>query len=216
MQFDAAIFDLDGTLLDTLEDLGDAMNAALAAQGFPAHPYDAYRYFVGNGLRKMALRALPAEVQEDDAIVEACMAHFREVYGAGWQRKTRPYAGVPALLDGLTLRGLPLGVLSNKPHEFTVQCVAALLPDWRFAAVQGVADGVPPKPDTTGARVMAERLGVPPERILYLGDTATDMETARGAGMYPVGALWGFRTAEELEAAGAARLCARPEDVLET
>jgi len=213
MRFRAVLFDLDGTLLDTLEDLADAMNEALAQMNLPPHPVAAYRHFVGDGVVNLARRALGPE-RSDSPTVQDCVARMRDAYSRCWDRKTCPYDGVPELLDELSRRGLPLAVLSNKPDDFTRLCVERLLPRWRFAAVQGVTDHVPPKPDPAGVARVVERLGVPPETFLYLGDTATDMRTAGAAGMFAVGALWGFRDAEELRGAGAAALIERPEDLL--
>jgi len=213
MDYKAVLFDLDGTLLDTIEDLADSMNAALASLGLPTHPVEAYKYFVGDGLAKMAERALADEVHEAETI-EKCMAAFEEEYAARWRCKTRPYPGVAELLDACSARGVKMAVLSNKPHEATRQGVEALLAGERFDIVVGARPAWPVKPDPAAALDIAERLAVPPARFLYLGDTGTDMKTARAAGMFPVGALWGFRTAEELLANGAKVLVERPEEVL--
>lgn len=206
----AIVFDLDGTLLDTLEDLADSMNAVLEAAGHPTHPVAAYRHFVGDGVRTLVERAFPRGTADPDAGVAAMLAE----YSRRWRAKTRPYPGVGALLDGLTAQGLPFAILSNKPDEFTRLTTEALLGSWHFAEVWGVKDSVPPKPDPTGALAMAAALDVPPGEILYLGDTGTDMRTAVAAGMDPIGALWGFRDATELSATGARMLAERPEDVL--
>lgn len=214
MRFPAVLFDLDGTLLDTLADLADSMNAVLADWGLSTHPLEAYRWFVGDGIHNLARRALPAS-HSDEAVIARCVGAMQEEYGRRWSVKTRPYEGIVTLLDGLAARRVRLAVLSNKPHAFTLQTVAALLPDWRFEVVLGARAGVPVKPDPIGALEVAARLGLPPERILYLGDTATDMLTARAAGMHPVGAGWGFREPEELLAAGAAHLLATPTELLD-
>jgi len=209
----AVLFDLDGTLLDTLEDLADATNAALARLGFPPHPLEAYRYFVGDGLERMIRRALP-EGRRDQATVGRAADLMRGIYAEHWADKTRPYPGVPELLDALAERGVRMAVLSNKPHDSTRLCVARLLPRWRFDAVLGQSEAIPPKPDPTGVREIVARLGVPAERFLYLGDTNTDMRTANAAGMFAVGALWGFRTADELREAGARVLIEKPAELL--
>lgn len=211
--FQSVLFDLDGTLLDTLDDLADAMNEALAVMGLPGCTVEQCKYFVGDGVRNFALRALPPD-RRDEATLQRLLAVYRECYGRNWAVKTRPYAGVPEMLDGLAARGLPLAVLSNKPDDFTRLVVAKLLPRWTFAAVAGERPPAPRKPDPGAALEIANRIGVPPERFLYLGDTATDMRTAVAAGMFPVGALWGFRTAEELLAGGARVLVRQPAEVL--
>jgi phosphoglycolate phosphatase len=207
------LFDLDGTLLDTLDDLADSTNAALAQLGFPPHPLDAYRYFVGDGVTNLILRTLP-EAHRDEATVARTVDLMRRIYGEHWADKTMPYPGVPELLDALAERGVKMAVLSNKPDDSTKLCVAKLLPNWRFDAVIGASKAVPPKPDLAGVRQIVAKLGVPVEQFLYLGDTNTDMQTANAAGMFAVGALWGFRPAEELREAGARVLIERPGDLL--
>ena len=213
MKLAATLFDLDGTLLDTLDDLCDSMNRVLAAQGFSGHPRDAYRYFVGDGAAKLAARALPEDRRSESAI-RACLAAFNRDYDKNWNIKTKPYEGVPAMLTGLAERGLKLAVLSNKPDTFTRRCVTELLPDWRFDAVVGQRDDIAQKPDPAGAMEICTRLDVPPSGVMYVGDSGVDMRTAVAAGMYPVGALWGFRRADELRENGAKVLLQRPEDVL--
>jgi phosphoglycolate phosphatase len=209
----AVLFDLDGTLLDTLEDLADSTNAALAALGFPTRPVDEYRVLVGDGLRNLLVRALP-EGHRDEQTVERCARLRSAEYDRRWDAKTCPYPGVPELLDALALRKVPMAILSNKPDAATRKIVARLLPSWTFGAVLGAREGVPLKPDPCAALQAAEALSVRPGEVLYLGDTNTDMRTARAAGMRAVGALWGFRTAEELLASGAEDLIERPQDLL--
>ena len=193
--FRAVIFDLDGTLLDTLEDLADSMNASLAGLGYPTHSVDEYRYFVGDGVETLARRALPTGVEPQ--AIAAAVAGMRTQYSSRWCAKTRPYDGVPELLDGLTQRGIPFAVLSNKVHDFSLLCVQRLLGRWQFAAVQGVEEGIAKKPDPAGGLAIAKRLGVTPPQVCYVGDTNTDMATAVAAGFFPVGACWGFRTPDE-------------------
>ena len=212
MRYKAILFDLDGTLLDTLEDLATAANRALGTLGLPAHPTDAYRVFVGDGLRTLAERILPGE-QRSAAQVDALVAAFEREYSRTWNERTAPYAGVPEMLDRLTGDGYRLSVLSNKPDAFTRLCVEQLLPHWTFAPLYGQRPGVPKKPDPAAALAIAAELGLNPAEVLYLGDTATDMHTARAAGMAGVGVLWGFRTADELRAAGARHLITHPGEL---
>lgn len=211
--YNAVLFDLDGTLLDTIDDLTDSMNVALAAFGLPTHTADACKYFIGDGVRNFVLRALPPE-KRDDATVAAVVARYRESYGSNWANKTRPYPGVEPLLDVLFSRGLKVVVYSNKPDDFTQLTVKKLLPRWSFDAIVGARENWPHKPDPSAAIDIAARLGVPTGRFVYVGDTNTDMQTANSAGMYAVGALWGFRTADELRANGAKVLIAHPIDLL--
>jgi phosphoglycolate phosphatase len=214
MNYRAVLFDLDGTLLDTLADLADAANAALGSLGFPEHPQEAYKYFVGDGMEVLVERALPQGIA-DSATRAECMARVRREYSQRWADKTRPYAGIPELLDAIVARGLATAVLSNKPEEFTRLCVSRLLPRWQFGVVMGAQPSLPRKPDPTGAREIARQLNVAPAEFVYLGDTNTDMQTAVAAGMFPAGALWGFRTAEELRASGARVLLKKPLDMLD-
>jgi phosphoglycolate phosphatase len=211
--FDAVLFDLDGTLLDTLEDIADAANRALARHGHPLHPVASFRYFVGEGARTLVERTLPENARVKETI-DRLYAEFLGEYARNWKAKTRPYDGVPGLLDGLVERGVKIAVLSNKPDDFTRRCVEELLEHWTFDAVLGHHDGIAPKPDPAGALEIARTLGVPSGRILFAGDSAIDMETARAAGMFPVGVLWGFRTREELESSGARAVIESPSELL--
>jgi len=211
----AIIFDLDGTLLNTLEDLADAVNRILRERGFPTHSLDAYRYFVGDGSEMLVKRALPDSTRDDGVVVRSCLDAFLRDYGQNWMVRTKPYDGVPAMLDALTGCGLKLAILSNKKDAITKKSVKALLSKWTFDAVVGQRDGVPAKPHPGAALEIAGQLRMTPEEFIYLGDSAVDMKTAVAAGMFPVGALWGFRTSEELLAGGAAVLINRPMDLLE-
>jgi len=211
----AAVFDLDGTLLDTLDDIADAANRVLAARGFPTHGKQSYRYFVGDGIEKLIRRALPAGKRDDDSCVKACLEAFRDDYGSNWDVSTRPYEGVPEMLNGLASRGIRMAVLSNKPDDFTRMCVSELLPDWEFDIVLGQRDGIPVKPDPAGAHMVAARLGVTPPEIIYLGDTGIDMTTASRAGMVGIGAAWGFRNEGELREHGARAVISHPLQFLE-
>jgi phosphoglycolate phosphatase len=210
----AVLFDLDGTLLDTIDDLADSMNKTLVADGLAPIPVAAQRLMVGEGVAVYVERALPAERIKDPAYVKDFTARFRADYARNWMVKTRSYPGVPELLDALDERGLRMAVLSNKPDEFTRKIAFHFFGEARFAAVRGARDGTPLKPDPASALAIAREMGLSPGAFLYLGDTAVDMETARAAEMYAVGALWGFRPREELVSAGAQALIERPQDLL--
>ncbi len=209
----AVLFDLDGTLLDTLTDLADSMNAVLARLGHPTHPRDAYRYFVGDGLEILAKRVLP-EADCHQPMIQRCAEEMRTEYQRRWADKTQPYEGIAELLDSLSDRGLRLTILSNKPDDSTKLMVNHFLPDWQWSQVRGARPQTPKKPDPSGALAIAGQLNLAPQQFLYLGDTNTDMQTATAAGMYPVGALWGFRTRTELEESGAKAILHHPLDLL--
>ncbi|MBL8850491.1 MAG: HAD family hydrolase [Planctomycetaceae bacterium] len=229
MPIRAVIFDLDGTLLDTLADVAAAANAALRDCGFPEHPLPAYRMLLGGGVHRLFADALPAGAGTPEQI-ERCVAAFGRHYRRMWNETTRPFTGIIELIDGLHRRGLKLAVLSNKPHEFTRECIAAHFGADDAAAtgtssslgasigpflfVVGQRAGVPVKPDPASAMEIADALGVSPADVLYLGDTSIDMQTARRAGMRAVGVLWGFRDRAELERAGAEVVIATPEELL--
>ena len=213
MKYKGVLFDLDGTLLDTIADIAASVNIALGRLGFPQHQTQAYRYFVGNGREMMAVRALP-EGHRDAATVEALLCYIEEEYASHWGDATNPYAGVPELLDALTSRGISMAVLSNKPHGFTELMISKLLPRWRFEPVVGAMPSVPIKPDPAAALQIVQRLNMQPSDLLYVGDSGVDMMTAVSAGMYAVGALWGFRTADELLSSGAQTLINTPTDLL--
>ncbi len=213
MSYRAVIFDLDGTLLDSLEDLADSMNAVLARQQFPVHAVDRYRYFVGDGISELVRRVLPEQLRTDSLVAENIRWMSAE-YEQRWNKKTRPYPGIVELLAALTDADLRMAVLSNKPDPFTKIMVPALLPGWNFEPILGARPGVPVKPDPQAALEIAGQLKVEPHEIFYLGDTATDMRTATAAGMMAVGVAWGFRTVEELRQNGAQRIIHYPTDLL--
>lgn len=213
MKFDVTIFDLDGTLLDTLDDIADTANAVLTSHGFPAHDKNAFRYFIGDGVDVLFRRALPA-AERGDGLVLDCVKDFRRRYKDTWNNKTRPFPGIPDLLDELESRGVKMAVLSNKPHDFTETCVSELLPGWDFFMVLGAREGYPLKPDPAPAAEIVGRAGAEPSRVMYVGDSEVDMNTATRAGLFPVGVLWGFRTGDELKESGAKVLIEKPLDLL--
>jgi len=214
MTYKAVIFDLDGTLLNTIEDLQDAMNVVMAEVGAPGHDVESAKLYVGDGMRSYVLRALPEAMRGDDELVAGCCRRFGQEYAKRWHVKTLVYEGVAELLTELNRRPMPAAVLTNKPDEFTQVVVRKLLGQWRFAAVRGVrADGVK-KPDPAGALEIAAKLAVLPAQCLYVGDTNTDMRTAKAAGMFAVGVTWGYRTADELLKSGAAVLIDKPLELL--
>ncbi len=213
MKYKAVVFDLDGTLLDTLEDLADSLNRVLRDKGFCTHPTQAYRYFVGNGSTSLVSRVLPDEKRNEELIAD-CLAAFRRDYKYNWKVKTSPYNGVPELLDAITDKGVKMAVLTNKPHDFAELCVREFFSKWEFAMILGQREGIPLKPDPVGACEIARSLNIPTGEFLYLGDSGVDMTTAVRAAMFPVGALWGFRSEQELREHGAVETIARPIDFI--
>jgi phosphoglycolate phosphatase len=214
MKHHAVVFDLDGTLLDTIQDLAEACNQALAEMGLAGHKVAEYKYFVGEGREEMVSKALPAE-RRDAVSVHRMVDSVNRYYAVHWCDHTRPFEGIPELLDALTFRKVILSIFSNKPQEFTSQNVTGLLDRWHFALVLGASDSVPKKPDCTAALRIARELKLEPSDFLYLGDSGLDMQTARSSGMLAVGALWGFRTRQELLENGAQALVSRPQELLE-
>jgi len=208
-KFKAVLFDLDGTLLDTLQDIADSANAALRHLGFTGHPAEAYKYFVGGGIEELAERALPQSERNADTVAE-CLKLTRSEYQRRWAVHTRPYPGIREMLYELRNRNVPTAVLSNKPHEFTCRIVEEFFGDYVFVSVRGATENVPVKPDPTVALQIAGQMKIPPAQFVYVGDSGTDMQTAVAAGMYAVGALWGFRTKDELVRTGTDRLIESP------
>lgn len=213
MNYSAVIFDLDGTLLDTLDDLADSCNRVLDDAGLPRHPVDTYRYFVGDGLATLITRILPEGLRDEKHIEELGRA-FRKDYSTNWKVKTKQYEGIDFMLTGLQDMSFSLNVLSNKPHEFTDLCIQDFFSSWSFDVILGQKAGMAKKPDPAGALEIAQTIKVSPAEVLYVGDTATDMQTAVAAGMYPVGALWGFRTEDELRKNGAQQLISDPRELV--
>ena len=209
----AIMFDLDGTLLDTLEDLGDAANQALADLGFAPHPYPFYRHAVGDGAAMLSQRSLP-QAQRDEATIARGLGRLAIRYEEHWDAKTAPYAGVMELLAKLQQRSLLLAVLSNKPEAALHRCVTRFFPAHSFTAFRGVRPHGPIKPDPTAAIEMAAELGIAANQWLYVGDTDTDMQTAVAAGMVAIGCTWGFRDRAELLEHGAAFIIDKPDELL--
>ncbi len=213
MNIEGIIFDLDGTLLDTLEDIADSANSVLTSHQFPTHSLDEYRYLVGSGSVELMRRLLPEDQRTDDMITQ-CTHEFLEAYNQYWNMHTRPYDGITPLLRELKLRQLKLAVLSNKPNQFTQISIQEWFPKDTFDIVLGQSTQIPRKPDPAGALQIARSLTISPDHFLYIGDTDTDMQTATAAGMFPVGVLWGFRSREELESNGARVLVKHPKEIL--
>ncbi len=208
----AVVFDMDGTLLDTIDDIADSMNAVLGLMGLPPLPVERYRDFVGDGIDALAGRALPEGIDDPEMILRAA-DEMRRIYSGSFSRRSRPFEGVPEMLDILEARGVRMSILTNKLDEFAKAMAGALLPGRRFALVQGMEDGLPRKPDPAGALRCASAMGVRPGMCAFVGDSAVDMLTARAASMRAVGALWGYQDAGRLVEAGADALAGSPLDL---
>ena len=200
-----AIFDLDGTLLDTVADLANATNQALQQCGYPTHPVEAYYQFVGNGINKLFARALPAEYSTEENVLRI-RALFVPYYNEHNADCSRPYPGVVELLRALQDDGVQLAVASNKYHEATLKLVRHFFPDIRFAAIYGQREGVPIKPAPDIVHDILRDTGIAKEKTLYIGDSGVDMQTASNAGVESVGVTWGFRSEEELREHGAVHI----------
>ncbi len=208
---DAILFDLDGTLLDSLASIATAMNEALDSLSLATHPLDAYRHFVGDGVRTLAERVLgPTQLSHTEALLEAYRPRYR-----ARQLEAPLYDGVSDMLAAFARRGIPMAVLTNKPDDLAREIVAALLPSSLFAIVRGEHAKGPKKPDPAQALEIAAVMGAAPERCWFVGDTPTDVRTAQNAGMLPIAVLWGFRPREELEASGATVFVSHPRELPE-
>ncbi|MDL2311755.1 HAD family hydrolase [Bacteroidales bacterium OttesenSCG-928-B11] len=208
------IFDMDGTILDTLQDLANCTNHLLHSHGFPEHPTDAYRYFVGNGIRKLIERAIP-ESERTPEKIDAYYEEFLPYYERHKEDKTRVYPGILDLLQNLQSLGIMTAIASNKVQEAMVPLTDHYFPDIVFTTVLGNRKGVPPKPHPAIVEDILKMTGVEKPEVLYVGDTAVDMETATRAGITKVGVLWGFRDRKELENAGADYIIEEPKELLQ-
>lgn len=205
------IFDLDGTLVNSLEDLGNACNSALERFGYPVHPMESFRYFVGDGVPMLIRRALPEKERTEETIAKV-KAVFDEIYGRNYNVCTRPYDGITELLDRLKAEGILIAVASNKPDNFTQTIVTSMFGD-AFSYVSGKKEGFEKKPDPQIALHIMEKLGVSPEKTLFAGDSSVDMQTAHNAGCDCIGCVWGFRTLQELTDNKATYIANSPDDI---
>lgn len=213
MKYRAILFDLDGTLLNTLQDVADAVNKGLSSLSFPQHTTEAYKTIIGEGRDVLVRRALPVDHRDDETALKLLNMVNAE-YQIHWSDNTRPYPGIPELLDALAAKHIKIAVLSNKADDLTNLCVTKLLSQWRFTLVAGAKPSVPNKPDPTAALQIAKQLDISPAEFLYLGDSDIDMKTANRAGMYAIGAGWGFRSEQELLGAGAKVVIKHPSELL--
>jgi len=210
----ALVFDMDGTLLNTLEDLADSTNFPLQQHNFPIHHTSAYRHFVGSGARELVSRAMPLELRKEDQIL-AVLNTFKDHYDNNWCNQTSLYKGMAELLNWAVQNKLKLAIITNKPQQFASKCVELFLSDWHFDFVQGQQDGIPHKPDAAMSTPVTDALKLLPSEIMYLGDSDIDMFTAQNGGYKAVGVTWGFRSEEELTTAGAEHIIHSPLETVE-
>lgn len=211
----AVIFDLDGTLSDSIHSIKYCSDRALEPFGVGPFSEEDYKYFVGDGAANLIRRALVAGGDTECVHFEEAFARYKELFAVDCMYEVKPYEGIVELLHALKERGVWLAVLSNKPHAETIRVIEYLFGKDLFDVLHGQIEGVPIKPDPTGAFSIMKELHVEPEEVLYLGDTATDMKTGKGAGAFTIGALWGFRKREELEESHADAIIGHPLEVLD-
>lgn len=206
------IFDMDGTLLDTIEDLADATNAGLKACGYPDRSLDEIKSYVGNGVGVLIEKALPEGAPKED--MEKCLSVFKEYYALHWKDKTAPYEGILLLLDQLKQRGIKTAVISNKYDQAVTELARDYFPG-KFDVTWGERPGVPRKPAPDAIYAILDKLGAQKEQAVYVGDSEVDMATARNAGLASVGVTWGFRDRQLLEKEGAVYIIDQPQELLE-
>lgn len=210
----AVIFDLDGTLADTLESIAYCTNRALAAYGFAPFSTERYKYFVGDGAAELIRRVLRSSGDDNLEYYDRVKAEYDVLFEADCMYKVAPYQGITELLHTLRERGIKTAVLSNKPHERTLDVIKTLFGEGLFDVVQGQMEGIRKKPSPDGVYHIAKRLGIDIKDILYIGDTNTDMQTGKSAGAFTVGVLWGFREQKELEENHADAIIAAPHELI--
>ena len=208
-----AIFDLDGTLLNTIKDLGEAVNFALDRNGFHTHSVASYPYFVGNGVRRLIERSLPEDARKKAAVVDAMLKDFKQYYNEHNTDRTVPYDGIPELLQQLNESGVKLAVASNKYQQATLKIINHFFPDIPWIAIQGQQEGDPVKPDPSIIFMILSEAKIAKQDTIYIGDSGIDMETARRACIDSVGVTWGFRPVKELKEYHANVIINKPQDI---
>lgn len=211
----AVIFDLDGTLTDSLESIKVSADKAVGKFGFGPYTREQYKYFVGDGADTLIARCLRAGGDKALAYFDRACAEYKKIFKEYCMYKVEPYDGIRELLAALKERGVKIAVLSNKPHERTRDVIHTLFGEGCFDAVQGQVEGIPKKPDPQGVFRILEQFQLTAADMLYLGDTGTDMQTGKAAGAVTVGALWGFREREELLENHADYVIEQPLDLLQ-
>jgi phosphoglycolate phosphatase len=207
------LFDLDGTLANTQEDIADSMNKVLSQHNFPKHNYAEYKYLVGKGLKKLVENSLP-ENERDITTISICLKEMQTAYKSNCINKTALYPGIFEMLKKIESLNIPIVVFSNKDHNLTKIVCNYLLEGIKITEVLGYTDRFPRKPDPAGVIYLSTKLGVSPKDIIYIGDTDVDMQCANRGNMIATGVLWGFRTEKELIENGAAHIAKKPSDII--
>ena len=214
MKYKAVIFDLDGTLLNTIADIGGAVNSVLERHNLPVYTMEEYRFFVGKGIHNLVIQVLPTAERTDEKI----KLFYQEVmseYASNLNVRTRLFPGIAELLDQLVVRGVSLAILSNKADELMADVIKNYFVSWKFSSVFGARKNVPIKPDPSAVYEILAQLKLTNDEVLYVGDSDVDMQTATNAKLFPVGVAWGFRSKEELLANGAKKIIEKPSELLE-
>lgn len=215
-KYKGIIFDLDGTLLDTIKDLTDSVNDVMDIYNFPKHDVKACKMMVGNGFRKLITRALPENRQKDEKFIDEVQEKFAQAYHKRYLNKTIPYEGILTMMKQLEQKGIQIAVNSNKRGDYTNALVNKFFAEYPMVAVYGEreSEGIPKKPDPAAALEIADKMNLSVNEILYIGDSKTDMETGQNAGMDTIGVAWGFRGAKELKEHHATYIVETPEEIL--
>lgn len=206
------IFDLDGTLIDSLKDISICANSVLKELNYPIHKIDDFKYFIGDGAKELMRRCLPQNIEEEK--VEQALTLFKQYYSNNIHTNTKPFDGIYDLLNILQKNNFSLNILSNKPHEFTIKYIDNLFTEYKFDEIHGQKDGFAKKPSPAGALHIAKALHQEPHNIYFVGDTSTDMKTAKNCGMIAIGVLWGIRDEKELRKNGADYIIKHPKELL--
>lgn len=211
-KYKGVIFDLDGTLLNTIEDISDSVNEVLTLYGYPNFTYDEYKLKIGNGLRNLFEKSVPKGT--DNKVLEEAYKLFIETYDKNYQNKTLPYEGIEEVLEEIDKLGIKIGINSNKKNDYTYNLAMKFFKRIPFVAIFGERNDIPRKPDPTAALEILKFMELKPEEVLYIGDSKTDLMTATNARLDGMGVLWGFRSFEELDKYGAKYIVSSPKEIV--